>query len=296
MSQIVQLHVVSGANIEGGVNITGGLNADSITQNGSPVAGTVHVGGNGLLTGDGSVGNPLTAVSQFGSDTIVQLPNALSSPVNALELLTTLTATSQGSETSQIALKSLLSGSIISNILTALNGIGRQTASTNTSTPTVALNPRADILVISVNADTTSLTITGTDLDTDFEYQVSLSPAIGATSPSLVTCDLNGSTSTYAGLAFAAHSAGSGSILTRIQLIDNNLTGDVGMARLSIRKIAGKVATWDGVNFTTEGGGTFIEFVTGNSNITANVTSLVLNGAIGNGSVVVLKRHRFTVA
>jgi len=233
--------------------------------------------------------------SGFGTPFTIDQLNSVGANVQTWEFQNQLLVNTSGSETANMLITVPVNGAQVSLDLASLNARGRQTASTNAATPTVALSPRADILVISIGADTTSLTITGTDLDTDFEYEVSLDPYVGATTPSAITCDLNGSTSTYVGLAFAAHGTGSGSILSRIQLADTDLTGTVGMAKVNVRKTPGKAATWNGQNFTTEGGGTFLEFVQGNSNITANVTSLVLNGNIGNGSVVVLKRNRCTV-
>ena len=70
---------------------------------------TVHADGI-TITGDGSVGSPLVAAAQFGSDTIISLLNSSSVDVDALELVTTLTTNTAGSEASKWLVKCLLAG------------------------------------------------------------------------------------------------------------------------------------------------------------------------------------------
>lgn len=55
-----QLQITQGANVELGLDVKGGITADSILINGAPVGGTVHT--DSTLTGDGSVGDPLSVV------------------------------------------------------------------------------------------------------------------------------------------------------------------------------------------------------------------------------------------
>jgi hypothetical protein len=87
MGIIKQLHVAGGANIEQGLTVVGGFDADVITQGGLPVSGA----------------------PSFGSNTIVPQTNSLSATVNALQLLTTLTTSTAGSEVSRWLIQ-LLSG------------------------------------------------------------------------------------------------------------------------------------------------------------------------------------------
>ncbi len=62
------------------------------------------------MTGDGTVGSPLHCIPTFGSDTLVQLPNGVSTPVNALELIASLTTSTAGAEVSQWLIKLLNAG------------------------------------------------------------------------------------------------------------------------------------------------------------------------------------------
>lgn len=83
--------------------------AGNITAVGGGGSGTVHT--DATLTGDGSVGSPLHAVAQFGSDTTISLLNNASAPVTALELVNSLTTNTAGSEASKWVIKLLSAGS-----------------------------------------------------------------------------------------------------------------------------------------------------------------------------------------
>jgi len=254
----------------------------------------IAVADGGLLNGNGTVASPLSATQQFGSDTILRQLNSISSNVNTLEIHNFYTNTTASNETAVWDMTAPLNGAQITQRLTSLNGAGAQAVNSSGSTFSVAWNPQSDFLAITYTQDTTQTTITGTNLDQDGEYEISFTPSIGAGTPTVINVDLNGTTSTYAGIVQFTHATSAGAGLTRITCMDSTLATTVAMARCFVRKIAGKSATWDGVNFNVEGGGNFIEAFAGTSNITANVTSLVLNGTIGNGSVVTVRKTRLT--
>jgi hypothetical protein len=76
--------------------------------------GSLTLGANGLLTGAGTAGSPLTALAQFGQDTTVSINDSGGTPVSALELIASLTTTTPGSTASQWLVKLLTAGAQVS--------------------------------------------------------------------------------------------------------------------------------------------------------------------------------------
>lgn len=67
------------------------------------------------LSGNGSAGSPLSVpAGLFGADTVIQLPNSTSAQVSALELITSLTTNTAGSEVSKFLMKLLSTGAQVS--------------------------------------------------------------------------------------------------------------------------------------------------------------------------------------
>jgi hypothetical protein len=97
-------------------------------------------------------GAPITAISGgFGSDTLVTLPNASASDVNALELITTLTTNTPGVEASKWVLKLLSAGAQVTALdlrpgqLLAASGLVGAPAYSFQSFPTAGLMASAGI-------------------------------------------------------------------------------------------------------------------------------------------------------
>lgn len=97
------------------------LGADGITPQQINSAGTISGfgGGGGTVTvgaglsGDGSAGNPLVNAAPFGANTNVDINNSAASPVHALNLATTLTTNTAGSEASKLVLSLLTAGGAV---------------------------------------------------------------------------------------------------------------------------------------------------------------------------------------
>jgi hypothetical protein len=86
------------------------VTTDGITLYALGGGGSLTLGANGLLTGAGTAGSPLTAVSQFGSDTSIPINNSSAAPVTAVELVASLPTNTAGSEASEWLVKLLDAG------------------------------------------------------------------------------------------------------------------------------------------------------------------------------------------
>ncbi len=103
-----------------------GINVDE-TDPANPVVSatgdsTVHT--DDTMSGDGSSGDPLSVVPQFGSDTLVKLPNSGATLVDALELIASLTNNSPGSEVSKYLVKLLSAGAQVDALSIQTTGLG----------------------------------------------------------------------------------------------------------------------------------------------------------------------------
>src|SRR6185312_2203232 len=230
--------------------------------------------------------------SGFGTPFEIDQPNSVNAQFPTWVFANTFTNNTSGSETANLRQSVPVAGVQTFFDPSAVNSNGKSApAATSGSTPSVAMPLRADLLVVTLRADVTSLTIAGLDLDTDFEYEISGSPLIGGGAQ--VNCDLNGTTSGYVGLLVFAHSSfGAPSSLTRFALIDAIDASATGMFVARLRGATGNGKVFSNIMQSVGGGQVYWENATGTSTITANVTSLVLNGAMKAGTVITIKRCR----
>lgn len=250
-------------------------------------SGTVHTDGT-TITGDGSIGNPLVAAAQFGTNVILQQPDSIGTQVTTLQLINDLLSNTHGAVTSEWLVKFQLLGQLVQLSLSAANLAGRQSVTTSGSTPSVAWNPRSDELKITLGANVTSLTVTGLDLATDGGYDIE--GLVTETAAAEVDISLNGtSTATLRGGFFGASYAQA--LPTVLIFADANPTStpQVCFARLR-QTAAGSTPIYQVTMSCT---GRFWESYTGFSSVTANVTSLAFN-AMSAGTIITLRRPRVT--
>lgn len=234
----------------------------------------------------------------FGADTIIQQNDQSGFAVNTLELQNVMDSSSHLSVTAHADLITPLTGQQITNRLSSLNGSGVDNETTSGSTPSVALKPRCDLLLITVGANATSLTITGTSTDADYEYVISGVPVVGNGS---INLQLNANAGAWTALVrFSTSSSGSTigtSSITSMAIVDSASNGTNATFDATIRGAHGTVKVVDWLSTSIQSGQHFLELGSGFSsyaNGTNDVTSIVLSGNLLAGTVIALRRGRVT--
>jgi len=284
-------------------HIFGDLQSQLTLQQGAivgvPASGykTLFFDTSGNFTQMDSTGTRSTVGGQpFGTPFQINQPNSVNAQFQTWQFQNRFTNNTSGSETATNEFTVPLNGAAITQDFAKANGAGRQVVTTSGATPSVAWNPRSDLLVVTIGATpATGLTITGTDLDTDWCYAIE-GTTIPAATNQLVDLDVNGTTSGYAALEFFGHSTAGFANLTRFQIQDGGDNTTKAMFHAHLCGAPGAVKTFHTDNFIINATQGFIETVMGvTTSITSNVTSLVFNttnGGLPTGSVIGIRRDR----
>src|SRR6185312_4970491 len=128
-------------------------------------------GGGGSVTAGTGIsvdGGVVTNTAPFGSPISLTQNNDAGTPVTTMTYTNTFTNKTPGGETSGNVFGAKLAGGTVNTDISFLNEQSPQLVTTTIAQPSVAWNPRTDVLDITVGATTlTKLTVTGLDMDSD---------------------------------------------------------------------------------------------------------------------------------
>jgi predicted small lipoprotein YifL len=269
------------------VYLNGGTAAWVKTGTSNTAWSTFPTGGGGQTytpgTGIAIDGGVISATSGFSSHFALAQPNSLGSQVNTLESLNQYTVNTSGSETAIWDVTVPVNGAqTVLHVGNAdLAGISKQ--STSGATPTITFPPRASALQITVGQLATKLVVNGLDLANDGAYKLTLyTPTAPAAEIDLKLNDSDATaTPNIKGFIVAASIASDFSSTLILCFTGGACDGKAELFDRGSGKPKEFVTTyWD----TVHRGDYF-----GRSTLTANVTSVSLNGVPLNSIFTIYK-------
>src|SRR6185312_3931179 len=126
--------------------------------------------------------------SSFGTPLSISQNNDAGTPVTTMTYTNTFTVKTPGAETSGNVFGAKLDGGTINTDISFLNEQAPQLVTTSIAQPSIAWNPRTDVLDVTVGATTlTKLTITGCSMDADRLIAVEWVTANGGEAATITT-------------------------------------------------------------------------------------------------------------
>jgi len=250
-------------------------------------------GGGGSVTAGTGIsvdGGVVTNTAPFGSPISLTQNNDAGTPVTTMTYTNTFTNKTPGGETSGNVFGAKLDGGTVNTDISFLNEQSPQLVTTTIAQPSVAWNPRTDVLDITVGATTlTKLTVTGLDMDSDRLIAIEWVTASGGEAATVAAQSVirfnnetNGvvgdNTFQRAGVA-AVMAASAAWIFT--DAMDTGASS-LGMSRGEFSKGPGGLVRGTIWFSVLQGGLRFEEHTTGTGDSTTDVTSIVIVPTSGN--------------
>jgi len=252
--------------------------------------GTPIAAGTGISTSvDGGVTTIINA-APFGSPISLPQNNDAGTPVTTMTYTNTFTVKTPGAVTSGNVFGAKLDGGTINTDISFLNEQAPQLVTTSIAQPSIAWNPRTDVLDVTVGATTlTKLTITGFSMDADRLIAVEWVTANGGEAATITTQSfvrLNNETNGVVG-DYTFQRAGTAASMAATAawvFTDSSDTGasSLGMSRGEFSKSPGGLVRGTIWISILQGGVRFEEHTTGVGDSTTDVTSIVILPTSGN--------------